>query len=790
MAEGKGNFSEDGEENLKASFKKMVASQNRKKKKSGGFQVMGLSYSVYKGIMKKGYKVPTPIQRKAIPLVLDGKDVVAMARTGSGKTAAFLVPMFEKLHAHSAKTGARALILSPTRELALQTLTFTKELGRFTDLKSAVILGGDKMDKQFSALHENPDIVIATPGRFLHVIMEMDLKLSSVEYVVFDEADRLFEMGFSEQLHEIISRLPEARQTLLFSATLPKSLVEFAKAGLNDPTLLRLDVDTKLSEQLKLAFFSVRADDKNAVLLHLLQSVIKPTEQTMIFAATRHHVEYLKTLLVLAHIPCTYVYSALDQAARKINVAKFRKKKVMVLIATDVAARGIDIPMLDNVINYNFPAQSKLFVHRVGRVARAGQVGSAYSFIASDEVAYMLDLCLFLGRPMKTAKDVYTDNDDKDFVYGNVPQIIIDDQEDVLRSIHQNSEAQSEQETCNKAYKQYSKSRPAPSPESVKRMKEMSMTSLNCHPLLGGIQDGEHAKFIDGIRSYKARQTIFEIGSTSKTRSQDIMKSKRQKHGTVIEKIKQQTSKKQNEENSSETVERNKLEETTIDEIKSVFTTVLDPSRKTRKPRTQGALQFRDESYIPHRAPDHFSEKGLGVSSFQSQADNAVLDLDADEARSVIRTKNNKRWDRKRKKFVGNEENAKKRIKTESGRWIPASYKTTIYKDWLDKNMVKNQEDDGEYRNNPGTFRKGKRGGRKGQKDGRLAGRKSELRNKEQILKQRKQKQKIVERQKKGREKNVKRKQNRTSRKESTKIYKERADKDTGFYYSEKSSHL
>lgn len=165
-----------------------------------------------------------------------------MARTGSGKTACFLIPMFEKLKARSAKAGARAIILSPTRELALQTLKFTKDLGRFTGLKTAVILGGDSMDDQFSALHGNPDIIIATPGRFLHVCVEMDLKLNNVEYIVFDEADRLFEMGFGEQLNETINRLPDLRQTLLFSATLPKVLVEFAKAGLNDPVLIRLKV--------------------------------------------------------------------------------------------------------------------------------------------------------------------------------------------------------------------------------------------------------------------------------------------------------------------------------------------------------------------------------------------------------------------------------------------------------------------------------------------------------------------------------------------------------------------
>lgn len=758
---------EDGEgENFELSVKQMMVNQNRKKKKSGGFQVMGLSYSVFKGIMKKGYKVPTPIQRKAIPLVMDGKDVVAMARTGSGKTAAFLVPMFEKLHAHSAKTGARALILSPTRELALQTLKFTKELGRFTDLKSAVILGGDRMDNQFSALHENPDIIIATPGRFLHVIMEMDLKLISVEYVVFDEADRLFEMGFAEQLHEVISRLPEARQTLLFSATLPNSLLQFAKAGLTDPVLLRLDVDTKISEQLKLAFFSVRADDKTAVLLHLLQSIIKPTEQTMIFAATRHHVEYLKTLLTLANIPCSYVYSGLDQTARKINVAKLRKKKVMVIIATDVAARGIDIPMLDNVINYNFPAKSKLFVHRVGRVARAGRIGSAYSLVASDEVAYMLDLFLFLGKPLRSAREEYRESDDTDFVYGSVPQSIIDDQQDTLRNIHEHSfDLVSEKETCVKAYKQYSKSRPVPSAESVKRMKELTLKSANPHPLLVGEQVSSRAKFIEGIRSYKTKQTIFEVGATSKTRSQDIMKSKRQKHGSVIEKIKQQTNQGKVEENGEEKNERKPVEETSQEDIKNIFSSVVDPSRNTKKSKRKGGPQFRDENYIPHRAPDFFSERGLGMNSFQSEAANAVLDLDADEAGQICRSKQQKRWDRKRKRFVGTEESTKKKIKTESGRWIPASYKTNFYKDWLDKTMVKKRddEDEDEKRGVSRTFGKGKGRTKKVQRDygtkKRRSVRKNELRTKEEILKQRKKKQRILERQKKGRERNLKRKQ-------------------------------
>lgn len=270
----------------------------QKKGKGGGFQAMGLSFPVLKGVTKRGYKIPTPIQRKTIPLALEGRDIVAMARTGSGKTACFLIPLLERLKSRTAKSGARGLILSPTRELALQTLKFVKELGRFTDLRAAVILGGDSMDHQFGAIHGSPDIIVATPGRFLHICVEMELKLNGIEYIVFDEADRLFEMGFGEQLREIVSRLPETRQTLLFSATLPKVLVEFAKAGLSDPTLIRLDVETKLPSELTLSYITCRPEEKLAVLLVLLKTIIPKKQQTVVFAATRHHVEYIHSVSI------------------------------------------------------------------------------------------------------------------------------------------------------------------------------------------------------------------------------------------------------------------------------------------------------------------------------------------------------------------------------------------------------------------------------------------------------------------------------------------------------------
>ena len=248
----------------------------------------------------------------------------------------------------------------------------------------------------------------------------MNLKLNSIEYVVFDEADRLFEMGFKEQLNEILTKLPtENRQTLLFSATLPQSLVEFARAGLQNPTLIRLDVESKLSDKLKMAFFQSRIEDKLPFLIYLLNNVansvknpsqLKPEEaarirQTIIFVATRHHVEFLKDLLETLGFCVSYVYSCLDQAARQINIAKFQQKKTSIMIVTDVAARGIDIPMLDNVINFNFPAKAKLFVHRVGRVARAGNYGNAFSLVTSDELPYMHELFEFLSKEIRFAND-------------------------------------------------------------------------------------------------------------------------------------------------------------------------------------------------------------------------------------------------------------------------------------------------------------------------------------------------------------------------------------------------
>ncbi|XP_069569877.1 ATP-dependent RNA helicase DDX54 [Brachyistius frenatus] len=692
--------------------RRLVRAQNKKKKKSGGFQSMGLSYPVFKGVMKKGYKVPTPIQRKAVPVILDGKDVVAMARTGSGKTAAFLVPMFEKLKAPQAQTGARALILTPTRELALQTMKFTKELGKFTGLKTALILGGDRMDDQFAALHENPDIIIGTPGRLMHVITEMNLKLHSVEYVVFDEADRLFEMGFAEQLQEIIRRLPDTRQTLLFSATLPKLLVEFARAGLTEPVLIRLDVDSKLSNQIKLSFFHLRMDDKPALLLHLLRHVVKPQEQTVVFAATKHHVEYLKQLLSAEGLEVAYIYSALDQTARKINIGKFVHRKAMVLIVTDVAARGIDIPLLDNVINYNFPSKAKLFLHRVGRVGRAGRSGTAYSMICPDEMPFVYDLHLFLGRPVQFATP---DTQDSDGVFGRVPQSILDDESSHLITAHENSlDLQNQHRTSENAYKQYLKSRPNPSPESIRRVKNTDLSGMAVHPLLGlGLEkmELERLQIVDAIKVYKSKATIFEINSSSKTSASEVMRTKRSKDTRLVDKF----SRRREDVAAESRLHQPVATVTTADcdvtdttgqedeDLQGVFSEVVGVKRKVRqedgeeqaKNKKSRPMGKDEEYYVPYRPKDFNSERGLSlggeVTAFEQQASSAVLDLMGDEGDRFSQHKNIMRWDRKRKRFVRDtgREDQKKKIRTDGGLVIAnKKNKKNFYEEWKKKYKV------------------------------------------------------------------------------------------------------
>lgn len=502
----------------------------------GTFQSLGLSKDIFSGVNRMGYKLPTPVQRKSLPEALAGKDLVCMARTGSGKTAAFLIPVLERLQSHSPRIGARALILSPTRELAMQTVKFAKSLSHFTDLRVALLVGGDSMDDQFEALSRNPDIIIGTPGRVMHHLQEVpDFSLASVQVAVFDEADRLFEMGFAEQLKEILRTMPEERQTLLYSATLPKMLAQFARAGLRDPVLIRLDMESKVSEQLCLGFFTVRSGNKTAALLYLVREVLPRDKLTIIFAATKHHVEYLQEVLTEVGLPCSAIFGAMDFDARKLNLERFRQGRVKYLIVTDVAARGIDVPLLDYVINYSFPPLPKLFVHRVGRAARQGRVGAAFSLVDPEELAYMVDLHLFLGRP---PQNVYKAGGYEGYTlaqltpdlvhYGGLPQHLLDEENESLRLLTERNGGvlNTQWRVCENAMKQYRRTRPDPSKAAIRRAKLLvdgEEGGLHIHPMLlgsdpirmaaGGSVAEMRAKdeMVKMLQGFRPQQTVLEV---------------------------------------------------------------------------------------------------------------------------------------------------------------------------------------------------------------------------------------------------------------------------------------
>ena len=515
---------------------------NNKKEKQGSFQSMGLNRELLNGLNRMGYKIPTPVQRKTLPLALAGMDVVCMARTGSGKTAAFLLPLLQRLNGKHDLKGVRGIVLSPTRELAMQTFKFTKDMSKFTDLRVISLIGGDPLDAQFDALASHPDIIIATPGRLMHMIREVKtFKLMFVQYLVFDEADRLFEMGFAEQLNEIVKQCPEERQTLLFSATMPKMIIQFSRAGLRDPQLVRLDTDTKMSEELRMAFFNVRSNEKVAALLYLVRTIIPDDQLTIIFCATKHHSEFLHSLLNKVGVRSTVVYGSMDQDARTNNLRAFRQGEVNYMIVTDVAARGIDVPLLNNVINFHFPPVPKLFVHRCGRAARQGRIGFAFSLVEPDELAYMMDVHIFLGIPFRYAynpieeglpDDRENSNDAPSYNLetmtpvhvhtGLLPQDVLDEENEYLKTtLAADDNLRGTHRVSENGMMQYKRTRTEASREGLKQSKAAIKGNVirTMHPLIVGCDPSrcssevvEKQDFVRMLQTFRPQQTIFESG--------------------------------------------------------------------------------------------------------------------------------------------------------------------------------------------------------------------------------------------------------------------------------------
>lgn len=594
----------------------------------------------------------------------------------------------------------------------------------------------------------------------MHLKVEMELDLRSIQYVVFDEADRLFEMGFSAQLTEILHSLPANRQTLLFSATLPKSLVEFAKAGLQEPSLIRLDADSKISQDLESAFFTVKSSEKEGALFHLLQNVIKiprgqPEEKvrtedggddetsskgkkrkrsshetasshsTIIFAATKHHVEYLAHLISQAGFPVSYVYGTLDQVARRNQVSRFRSGETQILVVTDVAARGIDIPLLSNVINYDFPPQPKVFVHRVGRTARAGRRGWAYSFVRVEDAPYLLDLQLFLGKSLVLSKEGPREDFDfaSDIIVGSLVRDLVERcTEWVNKLTNEDNELSNLKGVSVKGERLYQKTKTSASTESVKRAKEIvahkGWSAVN--PLFANDvnpRESERAMMLARVANFRPSETIFEIGQrgVNKSDAATVMKARRQK-------IKIDPTKKRgvgqldlqpaasdrspggssdDDDDDAEMVQAN-MDSASDSELQNTFTKPSDRRAKKRQ-KLQG---FQDsEHYMSYNPATSLAEdRGYSIgggpggtsSSFAEAARGATMDLTNDDGGkgfAEAHKAKGMRWDKKAKKYVqrANDEDGSKgarMITGESGQKIAASFKSGRFSAWKSAHKV------------------------------------------------------------------------------------------------------
>lgn len=722
------------------------------KAKAGSFASFGLSKFLLRNIAKKGFKQPTPIQRKTIPLVLQNRDVVGMARTGSGKTAAFVLPVVENLKSHSPKVGVRAVILSPLRELALQTFKQVKEFSKGTDLRSIVLIGGDSLEEQFLSMMTNPDILVATPGRFLHLKVEMDLDLKTVEYIVFDEADRLFEMGFAEQLNELLAALPPSRQSLLFLATLPRSLVDFAKAGLSNPVLVRLDAETKISDQLQMAFFATKRTERDANLLYVLLDVIKmplataeqrhklkeledgaddgsddeekrpkkkrrlekvapanrlPSEHsTIVFVPTKHHVEYVTTLLKDAGYLVLYIYGTLDQHARKQQLYQFRAAYTNVLVVTDVAARGIDIPVLANVVNYTLPGLSKIFIHRVGRTARAGNRGWAYSIVNEKELPYLLDLELFLGkkvlltqmhekkvhlcrqRGLAEPEVSYKDR----LVLGLAPRVDVEAAQELCENLLRNHyELRTIRDVAQKGEVLYYRTRQPASAELAKRSKELVETGAweEQSLLFGPNLEREKEQMLAKLADRRVKETVFEFRNRNQRDEEglvEFMHRRRRQIAPIQRRARERKELLEKERMAGLThgIENEILagagevgyDAVDAADLDGVFEDGDAALASTKK------RSFRDPNFfLSHYAPALvLQDKQLEISSFGQDAAAATYDLDNDDKTQV--NKQIMRWDKKKGKYTNSQSTDQKFIIGESGQKIPATYRSGRYDDW------------------------------------------------------------------------------------------------------------
>lgn len=370
------------------------------------FKELNLIDPIQNALDALGYQNPTPIQEQAIPPILEGRDVLGCAQTGTGKTAAFAIPILQLLEdrkKQNPKKSIKALIVTPTRELAIQIEESFQDYGKNLNLKHAVIFGGVKQTPQVGRLRNGVDILVATPGRLLDLIDQKIISLRDIELFVLDEADRMLDMGFIHDIKKLLKILPQKKQSLFFSATMPKPIMELANSILHNPIKVEVTPVSTTAETIQQEVYFVDKDNKVELLHHLLKTEIK--ESVLTFTRTKHGADKLVKALAKLKITAAAIHGNKSQNARQNALNNFKDKKIKVLVATDIAARGIDIDLLKYVVNFEIPNIPETYVHRIGRGGRAGAEGIAISLCDVDEKEYIKDIQKTIGMQIPEAKD-------------------------------------------------------------------------------------------------------------------------------------------------------------------------------------------------------------------------------------------------------------------------------------------------------------------------------------------------------------------------------------------------
>lgn len=371
------------------------------------FENLNLIEPILKALITEGYTNPTPIQEQSIPVLLQGKDLLGCAQTGTGKTAAFAIPILQNLylqkHKEKESFSIKALILTPTRELAIQIDESFAAYGKHTGLKHLVVFGGVSQFNQTNALRRGVDILIATPGRLLDLVEQRFISLQHIQTFVLDEADRMLDMGFIHDVKRIIAKLPAKRQTLFFSATMPPEISKLSNSILTDPVRVEVTPVSSTAEKVEQAVYFVEKNDKRSLLIYLLKN--PAIVSALVFARTKHGADKIAKELYRANIKADAIHGNKSQAARQKALNDFKDGRIRVLVATDIAARGIDVDDLSHVINFELPNVAETYVHRIGRTGRAGLSGIALSFCDAEERDYLRDIHKLIDQAIPVVED-------------------------------------------------------------------------------------------------------------------------------------------------------------------------------------------------------------------------------------------------------------------------------------------------------------------------------------------------------------------------------------------------